>query len=60
MSLFFSYEGFKVGCDWSRATFSPDGKYVAVGSADGNVFIWSVIGWGAHAKLEEILKEHTL
>ncbi|KRT86366.1 WD40 domain-containing protein, partial [Oryctes borbonicus] len=40
--LTFSYEGFKVGCDWARATFSPDGQYIAVGSADGSVFIWGV------------------
>ncbi|KAJ8963936.1 hypothetical protein NQ314_005267 [Rhamnusium bicolor] len=50
----FSCEGFKVGCDWARATFSPDGQYVAVGSADGSVYIWGV----ASAKVERILKEH--
>lgn len=52
---FYSAEGFKVGCDWSRATFSPDGQYVAVGSADGSVYIW-----GVHAnKVEGILKDHS-
>nr|CAD7195804.1 unnamed protein product [Timema douglasi] len=50
----FSAEGFKVGCDWSRAAFSPDGHYVSVGSADGAVFIWNVTG-----KVESILKEHS-
>ncbi|KAK9730617.1 WD domain, G-beta repeat [Popillia japonica] len=50
-----NYEGFKVGCDWARATFSPDGQYIAVGSADGSVFIWGV----NTAKVETILKEHT-
>ncbi|XP_018564835.1 autophagy-related protein 16-1 [Anoplophora glabripennis] len=50
----FSCEGFKVSCDWDRATFSPDGQYVAVGSADGSVYIWGV----ASAKVEKILKEH--
>nr|CAD7450971.1 unnamed protein product [Timema bartmani] len=50
----FSAEGFKVGCDWSRAAFSPDGHYVSVGSSDGAVFIWNVTG-----KVESILKEHS-
>ncbi|XP_021915879.1 autophagy-related protein 16-1 isoform X2 [Zootermopsis nevadensis] len=50
----FSAEGFKVGCDWSRAAFSPDGQYIAVGSADGSVFIWNV----SANKLESVLKEH--
>ncbi|KAL1506114.1 hypothetical protein ABEB36_005538 [Hypothenemus hampei] len=50
----FSGEGFKVSCDWSRATFSPDGQYIAVGSADGGVYIWGV----SHGKVETILKEH--
>ncbi|XP_076258920.1 autophagy-related 16 isoform X2 [Rhynchophorus ferrugineus] len=50
----FSSEGFKVGCDWARATFSPDGQYVAVGSADGAVYIWGV----TTGKVEKVLKEH--
>lgn len=54
MYLYFSSDGFKVGCDWSRATFSPDGQYVAVGSADGSVYIWGV----STGKVETILKEH--
>ncbi|KAH1006056.1 hypothetical protein HUJ04_006938 [Dendroctonus ponderosae] len=54
-SMFYSScEGFKVGCDWSRATFSPDGQYVAVGSSDGSVYIWGV----STGKVETILKEH--
>lgn len=55
VTFFCSYEGFKVGCDWARATFSPDGQYIAVGSADGSVFIWGV----NTAKVETVLKEHT-
>lgn len=50
----FSCEGFKVGCDWARVSFSPDGQYVAVGSADGGVYIWGV----QTNKVERILKEH--
>ncbi|KAJ9601692.1 hypothetical protein L9F63_000163, partial [Diploptera punctata] len=48
-------EGFKVGCDWARAAFSPDGQYISVGSADGSVHIWNVLS----RKLETVLKEHT-
>ncbi|XP_050304007.1 autophagy-related protein 16-1 isoform X2 [Anthonomus grandis grandis] len=50
----YNCDGFKVGCDWSRATFSPDGQYVAVGSSDGSVYIWGV----TNGKIETILKEH--
>jgi len=28
------------GTDNTRASFSPDGRYVAVGSANGSVFVW--------------------
>ncbi|KAH0950497.1 hypothetical protein HN011_010225, partial [Eciton burchellii] len=51
----FSADGFKVGFDWTRAAFSPDGQYIAVGSADGSVFIWSA----ATNMIETILKGHT-
>ncbi|XP_070161578.1 autophagy-related protein 16-1 isoform X2 [Polyergus mexicanus] len=51
----FSADGFKVGFDWTRAAFSPDGQYIAVGSADGSVFIWSI----ATNLIETILKGHT-
>ncbi|KYM92265.1 Autophagy-related protein 16-1 [Atta colombica] len=51
----FSADGFKVGFDWTRAVFSPDGQYIAVGSADGSVFIWSIVT----NAIETILKEHT-
>nr|XP_012230805.1 PREDICTED: autophagy-related protein 16-1 isoform X2 [Linepithema humile] len=50
----FSGDGFKVGFDWTRAAFSPDGQYIAVGSADGSVFIWSI----ATNMIETILKGH--
>ncbi|CAL7940181.1 unnamed protein product [Xylocopa violacea] len=51
----FSADGFKVGFDWTRATFSPDGQYIAVGSSDGSVFIWSV----ATNMIETVLKNHS-
>ncbi|KAK0054540.1 autophagy-related protein 16-1 [Biomphalaria pfeifferi] len=48
-------DGFKVGCDWSRAVFSPDREYAAAGSGDGHLFVWNV----SKAKVEKILKEHS-
>ncbi|KYN14229.1 Autophagy-related protein 16-1 [Trachymyrmex cornetzi] len=50
----FSADGFKVGFDYTRAVFSPDGQYIAVGSADGPIFIWSI----ATNAIETILKDH--
>ncbi|KAJ3274962.1 hypothetical protein HDV01_001826 [Terramyces sp. JEL0728] len=32
--------GFKVSSNWSKSCFSSDGKYVASGSSDGNIYIW--------------------
>lgn len=36
---------------FSMAVWSPDGKRVAAGAADGNVWIWSVSGEGAPSRL---------
>ena len=51
----FRSEGFKVGCDWTRAVFTPDSEYVSVGSQDGSVYIWSVKNPN---RPETVLKEH--
>ncbi|KAK9505827.1 hypothetical protein O3M35_009802 [Rhynocoris fuscipes] len=51
----YSAEGFKVACDWTRAVFSPDGDYVAVGSSEGGVYIFKT----STAKLETVLRHHT-
>ncbi|KAK8400462.1 hypothetical protein O3P69_003253 [Scylla paramamosain] len=51
----FTGDGFHVGADYTRATFSPDATYVAVGSGDGALYIWNV----NTAKLEKTLREHT-
>ncbi|CAG0881311.1 unnamed protein product [Darwinula stevensoni] len=48
-------EGFKVSCDWSRAVFSPDSRFICCGSVDGSVFIWNV----ANLQVEKVLKGHT-
>ncbi|XP_060070628.1 autophagy-related protein 16-1-like [Ylistrum balloti] len=47
-------DDFKVGCDWARAVFSPDGSYALAGSNDGALFIWNL----AKSKVEKVLKEH--
>ncbi|XP_037630689.1 protein Atg16l2 isoform X1 [Sebastes umbrosus] len=38
----FRAEGFKCGSDSSKAVISPDGCFLAAGSADGAVYIWNV------------------
>eukprot|EP00079_Xenopus_tropicalis_P018399 XP_004919970.1 PREDICTED: autophagy-related protein 16-2 isoform X2 [Xenopus tropicalis] len=37
----FRADGFKCGCDWTKAILSPDGSYTLAGSADGTIFIWN-------------------
>jgi len=48
-------EGFHVGCDWSRLSFSPDSSYVCCGAGDGAVHVWSVLTGAS----ETILRAHT-
>ncbi|XP_023237021.1 autophagy-related protein 16-1-like [Centruroides sculpturatus] len=50
----FCADGFKVGCDWTRAKFSPDGHYVIAGSQDGAIYIWNT----SSGKIEKVLREH--
>ncbi|XP_042011347.1 autophagy-related protein 16-like [Salvia splendens] len=45
----------RVASNWSRSCLSPDDGYVAAGSDDGSVEIWSV----GNAKIVSTLKEHT-
>lgn len=47
--------GYKMPSNWSRSCISPDENYVAAGSADGSVYIWSV----SKASIVSTLKEHT-
>ncbi|XP_063806974.1 protein Atg16l2 [Pseudophryne corroboree] len=37
----FRDDGFKCGCDWTKAILSPDASYSIAGSADGTVFVWN-------------------
>uniref|UniRef100_A0A8D0HEI7 Autophagy related 16 like 1 n=1 Tax=Sphenodon punctatus TaxID=8508 RepID=A0A8D0HEI7_SPHPU len=50
----FSAQGFKCGSDWTRVVFSPDGNYVAAGSADGALYVWNVLT----GKVEKTLSKH--
>ncbi|XP_053315894.1 autophagy-related protein 16-1 isoform X2 [Spea bombifrons] len=51
----FSAQGFKCGSDWTRVIFSPDGNYVAAGSAEGTLYFWNVLT----GKVEKMLgKQH--
>lgn len=47
--------GNRVASNWSRSCISPDDNYVAAGSADGSVYIWSV----SKGNIMSTLKEHT-
>ncbi|XP_049625266.1 autophagy-related protein 16-1 isoform X2 [Suncus etruscus] len=50
----FSAPGFKCGSDWTRVVFSPDGRYVVAGSAEGALYVWNV----ASGKVEKVLCKH--
>ncbi|XP_032887329.1 autophagy-related protein 16-1 isoform X2 [Amblyraja radiata] len=50
----FSSPGFKCGSDWTRITFSPDGRFIAAGSSDGTLYVWSV----ESGKVERSLGKH--
>ncbi|KAM4627927.1 ATG16 autophagy related 16-like 2 isoform 1-T1 [Polymixia lowei] len=49
----FRADGFKCGSDSTKAVFSPDGGYVAAGSADGAVYVWNVANGNLEARLPE-------
>ncbi|GBG72542.1 hypothetical protein CBR_g12113 [Chara braunii] len=47
--------GYLAPSNWSRACMSPDDKYIAAGSSDSNVYVWS----HTTASLERVLRGHT-
>ncbi|XP_060799289.1 autophagy-related protein 16-1 isoform X2 [Neoarius graeffei] len=49
----FSAQGFKCGSDFTRVTFSPDGSYIAGGSADGVLYVWHVLTGKVERNLEK-------
>lgn len=51
----FRAHGNRVASNWSRSCLSSDDNYVAAGSADGSVHIWSI----SDSKIVSTLKEHT-
>ncbi|GBG83408.1 hypothetical protein CBR_g37122 [Chara braunii] len=46
--------GYLAPSNWSRACMSPDDKYIAAGSSDSNVYVWS----HTTASLERVLRGH--
>lgn len=46
--------GNRVASNWSRSCISADDNYVAAGSADGSVYVWSI----SKASIVSTLKEH--
>ncbi|TYI12522.1 hypothetical protein ES332_A09G283600v1 [Gossypium tomentosum] len=51
----FKATGNRVASNWSRSCISPDDNYIAAGSADGSICIWSI----SKADIVSTLKEHT-
>nr|POE48558.1 autophagy-related protein 16 [Quercus suber] len=47
--------GNRVASNWSRSCISPDDNYVAAGSADGSISIWSI----SKTDIVSTLREHT-
>uniref|UniRef100_A0A0N5BKG9 WD_REPEATS_REGION domain-containing protein n=1 Tax=Strongyloides papillosus TaxID=174720 RepID=A0A0N5BKG9_STREA len=47
----YSAEQFRISSDHSKCTVSPNGRYIATGSANGLIFIWNI----QSTKLEKIL-----
>lgn len=48
----FSHGEYKSAVNWGRADVSPDGQYVSVGSSNGKILLWQVLG-GVMVKILE-------
>lgn len=51
----FRSPSFRMSCDWSKVSFSPDGHMVAAGSYDGTVLVWDV---GSGGVVEDLGGQH--
>ena len=40
----YAAEGFHVGCDWSRVSFSPDGEFLAAGGGESSFDTLFIVG----------------
>ncbi|XP_061576007.1 protein Atg16l2-like isoform X2 [Cololabis saira] len=49
----FRADGFKCGSDSNKAVISPDGCYLAAGSADASVYIWNVSNGNLETRLPD-------
>ncbi|XP_053176666.1 protein Atg16l2 [Scomber japonicus] len=49
----FRADGFKCGSDSTKAVISPDGCFLAAGSADGVVYIWNVTNGNLETRLPD-------
>ncbi|EFA82370.1 autophagy protein 16 [Heterostelium album PN500] len=49
----FKDQDYRNGLNWSRASWSPDGKYVAAGSIDGSICVWNALS----GKTEKIISK---
>jgi autophagy-related protein 16 len=48
----YKHDEYRNGANWAKACLSPDGSYVAAGSADGQVFIWDAKSGKHHSTLK--------